>query len=416
MKIVHIKRNLKSLALGLYAASILSSCDSGTTSDPSTNDLGEFNPPGQLQSITGDAAVTLRWIAANAEKDFQGYHVFGAAKSISELKSLATYPSGVDISTGASIPRCKDNSAFFEAFGFKATTTECKSTVADAAASTSTLFEGYNLAGSGSAAGTTTNSSTTTAEAETITFNLKCSDETASANVSRSGTASGKGIGPIRCGVSKLSDGTALANGTNYTFFVVAVKGSSFSNISWISNLVEDTPAKEVFSATVDLTAARYTTFDINTSTFAVTKSTAETTCTDVNCRITTTSDISGTKLVLARDTSTDYPMRVLVYSTGTLKLQARGPQTYDSDSPDTISTRIPGDSAAKTYDAAGVKNAVYGNQVFDLELTNGTTKNYGKLIVKTISYADISNTSSVASVAITIVMQPKASSYNYLQ
>ncbi len=111
------KFNLSVLGLGIILVTSIG-CDKGSSGDPSTNDLGEFNPPGNLQTLTRSSKLVLTWVGANAEDDFQGYHVFGTTKTIAELKALAKYPTNVDVTKGASIPRCKDNSAFFEAFGY----------------------------------------------------------------------------------------------------------------------------------------------------------------------------------------------------------------------------------------------------------------------------------------------------------
>ncbi len=410
------------LPAALLLCAGLAACDKGSSNDPSTNDQSEFNPPGLLQTVTGDGKIELRWIGANAEKEFQGYHVFGAKTTVDEVKSLATFPSGADISAGASIPRCKDNNELFAKFGFAATETECETSISKAKEKAETItagkdftdiqFSAVNLLADDDL---NTGSGTTPTESEEpITFNLKCEGES-STSVSRA-AADGKAIGVQSCVVSTLSDGTALANGETYTFFVVAVKGAKFNNISWISNLVQDTPAKNALSTTLTLDQSKFVKLTIDPTTFAVTAA-DQVACTDNVCKITTTNGTAGTALYLGRDnTSATYKQRLIVSSTGSIKIQARGPQTYDPTKPDDVSASIPGDQATTSYASAGTKFAVYGNQVFDIQLTSGSNINYGKLVVSSITYADNASNTSQASVAVTVIMQPKTGSVDYWQ
>ncbi len=409
------------LSAALLCFSMLG-CDKGTSSDPTTDDQSEFNPPGQLQTVTGDGKIELRWIAGNGEKDFQGYHVFGAKLTVAEVKELATFPTGADISAGASIPRCKDNSALFEKFGFAATETECETSIskakekADSVASANKDLRGARFSALNLLADDdlNTNKSTKTPKTEEpITFNLKCEGE-ASTNVSRA-ASEGKSYGVQSCVVSKLSDGSALANGSTYTFFVVAVKGSSFNNISWVSNLAQDTPAK-ASTATLSLAAQKVAKITVDTTSFAATAA-SPVDCDAAMCALTTANNTSGTAIYVGRDTLATNPQRVNVSSTGDIKLQARGPQTYDPTKPDEVSVSIPGDQATTSYETAGTKFAVYGNQVFDIELTNGSATHYGKLVVSSLGYSATNDkTNTTASVTVTLIMQPKAGSVDYLR
>lgn len=400
----------------------MAACDKGTESDPSTDDQSEFNPPGLLQTVTHDGKIELRWIGQNAEKEFQGYHVFGTKTTIDVIKAEAAFPTGVEVAKGASIPRCKLNSTIFEKFGFPASVGDCETSISAAkekaeaitAGKDFTSFDTQNLL----ADDDLNTGSTTTKETDTpITFNLKCEGET-STSVSRAAT-DGKAVGVQSCIVDKVRvNGAeeAIQNGVTYTFFVVAVKGSSFNNISWISNLVQDTPAKQALSTTLEIDSQKQVKLSIDTTTFAVTAA-AQDTCTAAICNITGTNNTSGTALYVARDaTSANTYQRVIVSSTGNIKIQARGPQTYDPKNPDQVSVSIPGDQATTTYTSVGTKFAVYGNQVFDIELTNGSAVNYGKLVVSSITPASTTDKTAKASVAVTLIMQPKAGSVDYFQ
>ena len=88
------------------------------SSDPDTVNPEDLSPPSELQTVTGDGAIELRWQGVNFEDDFKGYHVFvtEADQTLTNVQANAKYPSGVDIST-SHVPYCADNAALFKMFG-----------------------------------------------------------------------------------------------------------------------------------------------------------------------------------------------------------------------------------------------------------------------------------------------------------
>src|SRR5690606_32445675 len=119
----------------------------------------------------------------------------------------------------ASIPRCKDNSAFFVEFGFPATETDCEG-------------------GEEEAPTETTNAETSTLSAEeeeeaeeTLAAIVKC-DGKGNADISLP-AATEDVLGPQECVVKEFTkaDGTTgtITNGEVYTFFVASVLGDDFS-------------------------------------------------------------------------------------------------------------------------------------------------------------------------------------------
>lgn len=406
----------------------------GTEKDPKTNDRGEFNPPGNLQTITQDGKIVLTWVGANAEDDFKGYHVFGIQSTLSDLLTAApvSFPSSPDLQTKQeSIPRCKDNSAFFEKFGFPATDEECESSEIveeetdseDASPALAANLGSYVLAEDDS-------SDSDEQEDLTIDFNLACSgsDQTVADGSLSLAATDGKTLGRVFCDVEKVFSarddaGTAqmaaVESGKTYVFFVVAVKGSDKNEISWISNVVEDTPAKQIYSDTLSLEKEKYAKFDLDITDFtAITTPTAQS-CTASACKLTTpNSESAETSIYISRDTISTYPQRLTIStsSSGKIKIQPRGAEVWTDPRDDTTQPRKPGDAAVTTYPDAGTKFPIYGDQVFDLEITkDSSTKYYGKVVIRNVSY-ESNATDAKASLEVTIVVQNKAGTVHYLQ
>jgi len=409
----------------VFFAILAATACSKTSSDPDTNDRSEFNPPGKLQTITMDEKLVLTWVGANAEDDFQGYHVFGRKGAITDLADKYSFPTAtIDFANGESIPRCEDNTAFFEYFGFPATDTSCDTSEEEATdeATLTTAKKSFLMAED---------------EAEAIDFNLKC---TGTGQVVADGSLSlaatdGKQIGRVYCDIEQVYDPDAgefvdLVNGDTYTFFVVAVKGSDKDEISWISNVAEDTPAVTMYSDVIELTtslpgtsAAQYVNFALDVTAKTATAS-SPTACTssDGMCHLTATQNNALGGIYIGRDTVSDvYAQRILISTStlGKVQIRPRGANTmlnYTGDEDELIPYK-PGDQAIATatsdYPAKGVKFAVYGNQVFDFVYIDGDTKHYGKVVVTDLSYGGATK-HATAELAVTIVMQPDLDNVHY--
>lgn len=411
MKLV-IKSGLVALALSAIA------CDDGSTKDPSTTPRSELNPPTALTTVTWDKKIELRWQAANAEEAFKGYHVFAVAdKPISGLTAPA-YPKNlvpaVTLASG-SIPRCLDNSTIFEAFGFAATDREC---------------EGDAEAASDS--GTTDSALLADEEAPEKIENIVMCDEHNDATISYPATS--PNLGEMKCTVSKLANGDALANGTTYTFFVVSVAGDEKNNISWTSNFVEDTPAVGLFDGELTVDATKVYRFDLaNITGFtAYTAAPAAMTelCTNAIfndtvvgsgsqvCSINRSNQQTTGGIYIGRLGTGDFPQRtfISVPKDGAIKLQLRGPQVLDTDG--SVQKSIPGDAAVDaTYLSAGRLYPIYGLQIFDMEVTVGSTKHYGKIWIgqPTLTAGTTPAATDPMTIPVKIVMQTKALSHHYL-
>src|SRR5690606_15665340 len=118
MKVTNILKASMILGAGLLAAAC-----SDSKSDPGTESKSDLNPPGTLWTVTKDKAIELRWTAGNVEEDLNGYYVF--VTEASKVTVKPTYPAGVNTALSG-VPRCADNSKFFEQFGFKPSEKECE--------------------------------------------------------------------------------------------------------------------------------------------------------------------------------------------------------------------------------------------------------------------------------------------------
>jgi len=424
----HMKWTL-SASIAISCALTISACSSATSSDPATTERSALNPPTSLASWTGDGKLTLRFDGANTEKEFQGYDVFLVAKTVKTIVDGKTlYPSnaGIDPAAGgvASIPRCKENTAVFEAFGFAASTATCEggSTGGDSDASKSSSLR---LA--------ETTAATKVEDAAPTQFAV-CDENTTDKTVSLK--LSKPILGRVTCTITKTSDGKALVNGTTYSIFVATVAEDKKNKLSWTSNFIEDTPAKSLFSASLKLTRGNiylfksanlttdgYTSYDSSITTSA---STCTELCqaTKLNTALTSSSDDG---IYIGRSLDDKYPGRAFlsVPKDGKLQILPRGPRlTPDATTSNaTVATPgIEGDRAIATttvYDGAGTLYPVYGYQVFDILVTTtvsgATVRHYGKIIVGKLSVTGTpSDVSSTLSVPITIIMQPAADRTDY--
>jgi hypothetical protein len=405
------------------ACMALVACD-GKKDDPKTFSANDLNPPNGLITMTGDKSITLRWTSANTEEDFQGFHVFGVKKKLSTVQALThTYPKLnnkiVDVASG-SLPRCADNTLLFEAFGFQASDKDCEGAVKETEDSADlSLTEGQEESA---------------AAEEKLDNLIKCA-----AGSSASGTAAvgndnislpvtGTALGENVCVVDTLSDDSALANGDTYTFFVVAVKGSDFTGISWTSNFVEDTPRPVLFSGDVKIAVQKYAMIPDAKITAMAPFTAADITsgsCDSAGliCKVNKDNTSATAGLYIGRhgaSSTFNYPQRLFLStsSTSDITLELRGPQTMDPMSPGEISDTIPGDEAADTttYSNDGHKFALYGNQVFDMKFVVGGETHYGKIVVHTPTLATATDPASEMTVQVTILAQTAKDIRHYLQ
>ncbi len=396
-------------------------CD-GSTDNPATVERDELQSPLFLYTVTGEDSIKVRWTAGNFEEDFKGYYVFATKKSISELTSLVKYPStSVDI-TKSGIPRCADNSAFFEAFGLPASETDCEGAEEESSSggSDSESFQGLQDEDS--------SSSGETATEDKLANYLQC---TGQADAAPSLPAEAPTSGYQECEIKKAYDGTELADiaaGEVLTIFAVAVMNDDLDKISWTSNVVEDAGSLEVFKDDISISAnKKFVTIDFDFTSGITATVSSEADCGDTTanpeCYVSkqnvNTSKTSS--IFLARDGGGTYTQRIHASTpaNSNIKILARGPQNYDADK-DESTDRAPGDepveesTSSSVYVSNGTTQVVYGNQVFDLYIDNSGDKHYGKLVVNSISYASEALTSA-STVNVTVIVQPKAGVLHYL-
>lgn len=409
--------NILKVAMILGAGALAAAC-SDSKSDPGTESKADLNPPGTLWTVTKSGALELRWTAGNVEEDLNGYYVFIA--DASKVTTEPTYPAGVKKALSG-VPRCLDNTKFFEQFGFKATDKACEDDTATAA-STGTktglaLTDGSMLADS-------TDTATTTDEEEKLTGWAKC-DTGSTADISLAATP--PVVTTQSCVISKLAEGTALANGTTYAVFVMSVR-DEFKKVSWTSNVITDTPSADALPAgDLKLANNEYIRIDL-TPASATAKASAAAACDadtsslcdriSVNNNVATDAPavfLSRTKADLFTGFKYNQRLYVSVSTDGSVKLQPRGPQTWDALKGGKA-PRIPGDQAAAAYADAGAKYVVYNNQVFDFEVTATGGSYYGKLIVDDVKYASETDNKSDATLNVAVIMQPKAGSRDYFK
>lgn len=415
------------LTLGLVVAGI-AACDSATSKDPETLSRDALNPPSGLVTVTGDQKIELRWQAMNAEEDFKGYRVFAVAKKLADLNA-PTYPTGytLDKLKAGSVPRCDKNTALFEAFGFPAIKTGEKDCEGDAVSDSgaSGTAKSFNLTADAASAASSTDPDALPPEV------VKCYDSTDKelSNTQLSLPATTPALQEQSCIVKALGDGTALANGTTYTFFVAAIiANDAFDDvqISWTSNFVEDTPATLVFQGTVELEvrSMKYLPLESLTEKKLFTElGTAECdTNSPTGCQVYKNNKRTPSGIYFGRMGNEPYPQRTFISATeGTdLALLLRGPQTYDPRKGDKIiASSIPQDQAisvATSYDTTGLPQPIYGNQVFDYIVTIGNEPHYGKIIIENVSLKFPENASSLVSYDIKVLLQTAPKNPHYLR
>ena len=419
---------IHTVGLSLSWALALGACNNATSSDPATTERSALNPPTSLVSFTGDSKLTLRFAAANTEKEFQGYDIFIVAKTVNSVTSGKTYyPSSAQIDPAAggiaSIPRCKDNTAVFEAFGFPASTATCEG--------------GSTGGGNNTTAGTSlqlADSATTTATEDPAPTNFAvCDENTTDKSVSLK--LSKPILGPETCTISKTSDGKALVNGTTYSIFVATVAGDKKNKLSWTSNIIEDTPATSLYSATVSLTRGNIFKFKADNlkadpiTVYDKTVTTSTATCTTL-CKansLNTSTVSTDDGIYIGRSGVDSYPGRAFlsVPTGGSIQILPRGPRlTLDAttSNANTTAPGVEGDQAIRTttvYDGAGTLYPIYGYQVFDILVTKtvsgATVHHYGKIVIGALSVTGTAaDASSKLAVPVTIIMQQQAERTDY--
>jgi hypothetical protein len=404
-------------ALALVAAG----CDSGSTSDPATVTRSELNPPTGLVSVTDKDGLELRWDAANAEDELQGYDVFVIKSTLATVKGNApAFPKNITPTPtldGGAFPRCLDNTKLFEAFGFNATDKDCKG---DADKKDTTTPKTVALLDDGTGAAKE--------PAEKLANFVPCATGS-TADMSLAAAAKPV-LSQQVCKVTKYYDPASkslkdMVAGETYVAFVATIAGDDKSTMSWTSNFVEDAPNARLFDdtltiakgGTLHLPLAKLTAFTGTITKADWAADDCETTVVDDSvCRINKTNSTFDDGLWLGRLGSGDFPQR-LFFSTksgGAVATQLRGPQTIDPKEPAKISYTIPGDEATDTYVNVGTLFPVYGNQVFDLKVTSGGVTNYGKVVFYS---AEPLPTDAAAdyTMRVVVIMQPAAGSFHYL-
>lgn len=449
-----MKRNRNSSTwLQIVLTTLVLSCGSDS-SDPDTISRGKLSPPLKLVTVTGSNQIELRWSAQNFESELAGYQVFMASDSTlaaiaANTDALPGYPSRdyteVSNLSDASVPRCEDNNAFFALFGIEVSSdSSCSDSLFG---SDDDAEEESSLVGS-KTAGLVPLGTTLLQEEETASITdakLTCYDPAAPTSSLGSETVSlvkadteyqdGEGI--QRCLIKEDAAGTALANGTSYVFIVVAVLGTDSDEISWTSNLVEDTPAPVVFSESISLdgdTNAEFVTIslpaDLSTGSVSAADAAACSNAANTDaCKLNGTNTTAASNaLVIARDSnSSTYKQRHFISTLQSASSDAtrigilyRGPLTFDPVAgSDTVSIRTPGDEAISSsgtvYTTNGKTIPFYDNSVFDIVYTTGGSSYYGKVIIDNISYAS-AEVSSTSTFTVTIVMQTKPDTLHYFQ
>ncbi len=417
---------LKNIFISSITFLALAACG-GESSNPDTASRDDLQSPKDLLSVTGDSKIELRWTGFNAEKELRGYHVFGAATTLADLASKVTYPKTYSVSelADAAIPRCEGNSAFFEAFGLPASDAKCE----DDTATESGTEEEFRLTQEEEEEGATENAD------EPLTSKLSCADAD-STNVSL--PAEAPSLGRLSCTLTKVKDAAgaevAIENGTTYVFFVVAVMGDEFNEISWTSNIIEDIPSKTVMDdmeltlkANTGSNNAEYVPVTIASDLAAIETAPAAAACgtstaRDHFCRLSTENSASdtGNIIYIGRDNfsaSNQQRLFISAPSAGKIKLQPRRRAARQSDLPGggTDKVRLPGDMATDSYGAKS-KFQILGDQVFDIEYTVGSQKYYGKIVITDVNYADAADKTSEVTLKATIVFQTAAGKRYYFK
>lgn len=404
------------LTLGALA---LVACDKGTTTDPTTVNRSELNPPSGLITVTDKAGVELRWDAANAEDELAGYDVFVIKADIKDL-SPPSYPTNLAKTLAkGSFPRCKDNSDFFKKFGFDATDRSCEG---DAEATSATTTAAKTVGGSYLAEG----SGSTTTVTEKLANYIPCTGTAESAGLSLA--ASGTVLTQQSCIVTQYWDPTTKSRqtmkaGENYVFFVATVAGTDKNQLSWTSSFVEDALNARLMDAELTIEATKSYNLPLAKLTaFTGTITNAATdwvpaSCVPTVCTINKLND-QAEGLWLGRLGDGSFKQRVFFSAPAgkSIEVQLRGPQTKDPNATaGTVSYTIPGDEATTVYDKLGTLNPVYGNQVFDLKVTTTAGVNYGKIVFYPVT-DNLTDAGAAFKQRVVIIMQPLVGSFHYFQ
>ena len=412
-----IRTTLSTLALvgtGLWG------CADG--SDPDTIQRDELSPPLNLLTVTGDQRVELRWNAQNFEDELQGYHVYmiegSSIADIAAGDAVPKFPSNTYDAAElreASVPRCEENNSFFELFGItKGSDESC---------------EGGLFAQSAEAAADEEAEAGTPQTAKVDCYDPAAPDSllsTASISLPADSNADYRdGEGVQRCLVK------GLTNGTNYTFMVVAVLGSDFDEISWTSNLTDDTPASEKLNQDLTFAEQQIIRIKIDPANELAVTAPSPVACslapaTENGCTLINANKVVGSEyeIFLARSLSGDHGQRLLISTSDSasskIRMIGRGPMTLDPLlGPEVIAARIPSDSAVgvqANYYAPGTVVAIYENQVYDFVVENGAgALNFGKIILGNFNYGSATAKNTDLTVNVRIVVQTTTGNTNYL-
>jgi hypothetical protein len=393
----------------------------GSTDNPTTVNRDELQAPLNVYTVTGDEKIEVRWTAGNFEGDLKGYYVFATKTPLADLKKLVAFPSkDVDIAVSG-VPRCEDNTKFFEAFGLPAAESDCKG---DRSTEEKTSFSDWQGL-QDEAAGTKSE------EKDKLANFLECAEKPGQ---TPSLPASAPVSGFQSCTITKAYDPAtselrAIANGEVISIIVVSVMGGDLDDVSWPGNTVEDAASKEALNETITLKTKEFVTLDFsfNSDGFQSLSASANALCDDSKgyCRISkqnaNTDPTKRLSLFMGRDYGANHQQRIHLSAqpqSGTgdgIKILARGPQNYDSDKK--VSTpRAPGDEPSTDttlYTADGTTQVIYGNQVFDLLISSGGKQYYAKLVINTVDYASGTKESD-STISVTAIVQPSAGVAHY--
>lgn len=400
----------------------------GDTDNPSTESKADLNPPTNLHSLNLTDSIELRFNGSNTESDFQGYYIFGSKTSWSELQALIKYPSNAGTDEDGNsrawyqsigIPRCTDNDAFFAKFGMGASGVAC---------------EGSGVSESEDSEDSSTEDESEDTVNEFKNLILQCSNPDTALDLSIAKNDDYKPGALQKCSVNKVWDPALdtpaqvdITAGHEYTFFAVSVMGSKYDSISWTSNIIAAAASSSAIdSQGVELNAGEFKkiTFDMAALTSSIDSN--PTTCTGNVCTIAkaNTQESSVPTIWIGRASSgTSYTQRILVsdskHSSSSLYLSAKDSKVTDpnSETPDTVTARVP-NSWPKSIDAAdGIVNPVYGHDVLDFKIVSDGKDYYGKLVIEEISYED--ETGSVgnfgkATIKLSVILQTGSGVLHY--
>ncbi|MEZ4742338.1 MAG: hypothetical protein R3B45_07815 [Bdellovibrionota bacterium] len=377
----------------ILASLILTGCDGKTAADPETASLSDLNAPSDLYTVTQSGAIKLGWAAGNVEEDFKGYLVLGTTKKLEDIKSGLTYPStdAQDAISALGLPRCKGNSAFFEAFGFPAATNDC---------------EGVNTedtTGEDSTDNSDTENDDSAAKEETKKEDLTgvllpCEER--SAEVTMVSLDVKPPVTSMQeCTVKQVYDPSTkglidIVDGTPMTFIVFSVLGSDYDTLSWSSNAVEDASSttiidnEEFVLKTDEYQALTFTVAETGiTAAFAPSAADCGS---DPHCKLSSANNEtpSSPTIYIARDAGSGTHLQrvfVSVPQNSDIEIQTKYDPGHASDG--SIEDRVARDDPEADYESSGLTINLDGPQVFDFRIKTGTnTYNYGKLVLNLLA------------------------------